>query len=82
MMYEAEGQFYVAVSHRRAVLALEPSDRAGAYYRLARSLNGNSQQAEAKRAVLQSLEIAPDFRDAQRLLLDLVDGIGPTPQDP
>jgi tetratricopeptide (TPR) repeat protein len=82
MMYEAEGQFYAAVSHRRAVLALEPSDRAGAYYRLARSLNGNSQPAEAKRAVLQSLEIAPDFRDAQRLLLDLVDGIGPTPQDP
>jgi tetratricopeptide (TPR) repeat protein len=80
--HEADGQFTAAVPHRRAVLALEPSDRAGAYYRLAQSLYGTDQRAEAKRAVLQSLEIAPDFRDAQRLLLDMVDGTGPTPQDP
>lgn len=70
--YETAGQFDEAVQHRRAVLALEPSDRAGAYYRLAQSLYGNNQMSKAKRAVLQSLEIAPDFRDAQRLLLDMV----------
>lgn len=80
--HEAEEQFQSAVQHRRAVLALEPSDRAGAYYRLAQSLYGNNQRAEAKRAVLQSLEIAPNFRDAQRLLLNMVDSTGPTPQDP
>lgn len=60
-----------AVDHRRAVVALEPSDAAAAYYRLARSLLGDGQADEARRAVLRSLEIAPDFRDAQRLLLGL-----------
>jgi tetratricopeptide (TPR) repeat protein len=78
----AAGQFADAVPHRRAVLALEPADRAGAYYRLAQSLYRSDQLAEAKRAVLQSLESAPDFRDAQRLLLDVVDRAGPSPQDP
>lgn len=80
--HEQGEQFDDAVQHRRAVLALGPSDRAGAYYRLAQSLYGNRQLAEAKRAVLQSLEIAPDFRDAQRLLLDVVDREGPAPQEP
>lgn len=75
--YETTGQFEEAVQHRRAVLALEPSDRAGAYYRLARSLYSNDQSAEAKRAVLQSLEVAPDFRDAQRLLLEIVASTAP-----
>lgn len=80
--HEAEAQFADAVHHRRAVLALEPADRAGAHYRLAQSLYRSDQLAAAKRAVLQSLEIAPDFRDAQRLLLDVVDRAGPSPQDP
>lgn len=62
-----------AVSHRRAVVALDPSDAAGAYYRLARSLQADGQRNEARRAVLRSLEIAPDYRDAQRLLLEVVE---------
>jgi len=69
----AAQQDYVAeVEARRALLALNPVDQADAYYRLARSLYNNAQISEAKRAVLQSLEIAPGFREAQELLLDCV----------
>ena len=50
---------------------LEPPDLAGAYFRLARSLSGAGREAESRRAVLQSLELAPDYRDAQRLLLEV-----------
>lgn len=70
-LYERQRRFDEAVLHRRAVVALEPSDRAGAYYGLARSLHRGGVTAEARRAVLRSLEIAPDFRDAQRLLLEI-----------
>lgn len=72
-LYEADGQYESALRHRRAELALDPSDRAGAYFRLARTLRQSRRTDEAKRAVLQSLEIAPDFRDAQTLLLEIVD---------
>ncbi len=70
-LHERRRTFDEAVLHRRAVVALEPSDRAGAYYRLARSLDGAGRTDEARRTVLRSLEIAPDFRDAQRLLLEI-----------
>lgn len=70
---EANGQYRAAVSVRRALLALDPVDKADAYYRLAHSLYRDGQVARAKRAVLQSLELAPGFRDAQRLLLDCVE---------
>ena len=66
------GHHAMAVEARRAILALDPVDKADAYYELARSLYENSDIAGAKRAVLQSLEVAPGFRDAQRLLLDCV----------
>ena len=70
-LYERQRRFDEAVLHRRAVLALEPPDLAGAYFRLARSLNEAGREAESRRAVLQSLEIAPDFREAQHLLLEI-----------
>ena len=63
-----------AVRARRAILGLNPVDRAEAYFKLAESLYANRQIDDAKRAVLQSLELAPGFRDAQRLLLKCVDG--------
>ncbi len=72
-LYEGSGMHEAAVRHRTAELALEPSDRAGAYLRLAQSLYGSRQFVEAKRAVLQSLEIAPDYREAQQLLLEIVE---------
>jgi uncharacterized protein HemY len=51
---------------------LDPADAAQVHYQLARLLHarGNA-EAEAKRHVLQALEEAPRFREAQRLLLQL-----------
>lgn len=73
-LHEAQQQYADAVRERRAVLALDPVDRADAYYRLALSLYHDGQHPRAKRAVLQSLELAPGFRDAQKLLLACVEG--------
>jgi tetratricopeptide (TPR) repeat protein len=70
---ETEGRWDLAIRERRAVLALAPVDRADALYRLARALHGAGQSGAARRAVLQSLEIAPGFGAAQDLLLELHD---------
>jgi tetratricopeptide (TPR) repeat protein len=70
-LYDEEERFDAAVIHRQAVVALGPPDKAGAYYRLARSMYRSGDVEEARRAVLQSLETAPDFREAQKLLLEL-----------
>ncbi|HEX7071444.1 MAG TPA: tetratricopeptide repeat protein, partial [Rhodothermales bacterium] len=70
--YERDGAFDRAVLHRRAVVALNPPDRAGAQYRLAMSLFESGRRDEARRAVLMALEMAPGYREAQRLLLQIV----------
>ena len=62
-----------AVEMRQAILSLEPVNRAKAQLALATSLYHNHQISEAKRAILQSLEIAPGYREAQKLLLQIVD---------
>ncbi len=71
--YEALQDFERSVAHRRAVVALDPPDRAGAHFRLARSLYESGRTAEARRAVLRALEAAPGYREAQELLLDIVE---------
>ncbi len=68
-IYTADGNHDKAAQANRALLALKPVDMAKAYLDLAQSLYDGGQIAEAKRATLQSLEVAPGFRDAQRLLL-------------
>ena len=60
-----------AVRERRAVVALEPTDRAAALYRLARAYLDDGRRAEARRAVLQALEIAPGYEEALEFLLEL-----------
>ncbi len=54
-----------------AVLALHPLDKAQANYDLARACHGAGDAECAMNAVLGALEIAPDFRPAQKLLLEL-----------
>ena len=54
-----------------AVLALHPLDKAQANYDLARACHGAGDAQCAMDAVLAALEIAPDFRPAQKLLLEL-----------
>jgi tetratricopeptide (TPR) repeat protein len=61
-----------AITGYKKLLALDPPDPSETHYQLAKLLyaRGNS-DPEAKRNVLQALEEAPRFREAQRLLLDL-----------
>jgi len=58
----------------RAVLALNPLDRAAAYTDLAESYFKAGKRADAKKQTLAALEIAPTYERAQELLLKLVDG--------
>ena len=73
-LYASQGMTSQAVRARRAILGLNPVDRAEAYYQYAVSLQADEQKPEARRAVLMALELAPSYREAQRLLLDVVDG--------
>ncbi|MBA4020232.1 MAG: hypothetical protein C0483_23980 [Pirellula sp.] len=61
-----------AVAAARSLLALEPSDRSGAHFLLAQLLHVDDDD-EAKRQALLALEETPRFRDAQKLLLAIVD---------
>ena len=72
-LYTAEARHDDAVEMRRAILEVGPVNRAEAHYELAQSLYHTTAIDAAKRSVLYSLEIAPGFRDAQRLLLMLVE---------
>ncbi len=57
----------------RAVIALNPVDRALAYTELAESYFKSGRKADAKKQTLAALEIAPTYERAQELLLKLVD---------
>lgn len=70
-LYERLGRWEAAVRERRAVLALDPVDRAGALFRLARAHLEAGDLGSARRAILRALEIAPSFEPAQELLLEL-----------
>jgi predicted Zn-dependent protease len=61
-----------AVAAARSLLALEPDDLAGTHYLLARRLHA-AEDAEAKRHTLLALEETPRYREAQQLLLKIVD---------
>ncbi|HEX9485045.1 MAG TPA: tetratricopeptide repeat protein, partial [Gemmatimonadaceae bacterium] len=74
------GDHAVAVSERRAVLALNPTDALEARYQLARALAEAGDTSGARTEVLRVLETAPSFERAQSLLLDL--RTAPTPDHP
>lgn len=59
-------------------LALDPHDKATAYYRLARAHSALGDREASQTQLLMALDVAPNFRPAQKLLLDLMrtdDGI-------
>jgi len=60
-----------AVREYRAVVALQPEDKAESHYQLARALSAAHRTNEAKDEVLVALEAAPGFKPAQQLLLQL-----------
>ncbi|MFN0177693.1 MAG: peptidase MA family metallohydrolase [Gemmatimonadales bacterium] len=65
------GNRTAAVRERRAVLTMNPSDRAGARYELALAYKEAGDREAARREVLKALEEAPSFEKAQALLLEL-----------
>ena len=69
--YSASANPRAAAREYQAVLALDPADKAEAHYRLAMAYQALSDQTNARRQVLAALEIAPGFRPAQKLLLEL-----------
>jgi len=70
---EALGDSGRAVSSYRALSLLDDTDPAGIHFRLAKLLRASGKQDEALRETLKSLEEAPRFTEAHRLLLELVD---------
>jgi len=66
-MGDAEG----AIREYRAALALNPNDVAAAHFNLARAYHAAQRVEEAKEHVLAALELAPGYRLAQKLLLEL-----------
>jgi tetratricopeptide (TPR) repeat protein len=60
-----------AIREYRAVLAMKPLDQAGAHFELAKALQLAKRMDEARDEVLLSLEAAPGYKPAQRLLLEI-----------
>lgn len=61
----------LAIREHRALVALAPVDRAQALYGLARAYYGGRDLEHARATVLQALEIAPAYEEAQDLLLEI-----------
>jgi cellulose synthase operon protein C len=70
-LYGQLGEHPLAVRERRAIVGLQPTDRAGALYQLASALFQAGQLEQARSEVLRALEIAPNFTEAQDLLLQI-----------
>ena len=65
------GDIELEIRERRALVALRPVDMAEAHFRLALAYEKAGEHRSARRAVLAALEVAPNFGDAQDLLLRL-----------
>lgn len=63
-----------ALPSLRALAAMDPIDPAGLNYQTAKTLSAIGDWEKAKRHVLLALDEAPRYRDAHRLLLDIVEG--------
>ncbi len=66
-----EGNTAGAIREFYAVVAAHPLDQATAHYDLARAYHAARQNDKAREQVEQSLEAAPSFKPAQKLLLEL-----------
>jgi cellulose synthase operon protein C len=71
-LYMQTGQPAKAVTEFRVLKNLKADDPAGGHYRLAEALLASGARDEARREILLALEIAPGYREAQQLLLKIV----------
>jgi tetratricopeptide (TPR) repeat protein len=76
-LYHGLGDKAGTVRERRAVVALVPADKSEAYYQLALAYHEADDDVSARKALLRSLEEAPNYVKAQELLLTIVDGKKP-----
>jgi tetratricopeptide (TPR) repeat protein len=76
----SEDLWDLVARERRALLALDPVDKAEAYYQLAYAYDRAGNRASAREQILYALEIAPNFYRAQELLLSLR-GAEPAPPE-
>jgi tetratricopeptide (TPR) repeat protein len=70
-LWLAQGNAAGAVREYQAVLALKPLDVASAEFDVARAYFAAGDKAKAEESVLASLEVAPGFKPAQKLLLEI-----------
>ena len=68
------GQADEALREYEVALALEPHDMAAAWYRVASAQHALGNDEQSQDYLLQALDVAPNFRPAQRLLLKLASG--------
>ena len=61
----------LAAREFQALVALHPIDAAGAHYNLAMAFNAQGQKDKAREEALNALEAAPNFKPAQKLLLEV-----------
>ncbi len=70
-LWFAQANYPGAIREYTAVVALNPLDKAGAQFNLARTYYAAGQRAKAEDSVLAALEAAPGYRPAQQLLLEI-----------
>jgi tetratricopeptide (TPR) repeat protein len=70
-LWLAQGNAAGAVREYAAVLALKPLDMASAQFDAAKAYLAAGDKAKAEDSVLASLEVAPGYQPAQRLLLEI-----------
>jgi tetratricopeptide (TPR) repeat protein len=67
-----QGRVDEALQEFTVALALDPHDKAIAHYRLATAHHELGDKNQAQNHLLQALDVAPNYRPAQRLLLEMV----------
>jgi tetratricopeptide (TPR) repeat protein len=70
-LYFGLGNITAAIREYRAVLAKAPTDPAASHFNLAKAYKSANRPDDAKDELLLSLEAAPGFRPAQKMLLEL-----------
>ncbi len=70
-LWLAQENYPGAIREYTALVALNPLDKAGAHFKLAQAYYAAGQRDKAEESVLASLEAAPGYRPAQKLLLEI-----------
>jgi Flp pilus assembly protein TadD len=70
-LWLAQGNHAGAVREFAAVVAMKPLDTASAQYDLAKAYMAAGDKSKAEESVLSSLEAAPGYKPAQKMLLEI-----------